>query len=208
MASTRLEHFLFREYSRAVKNWLIDTLYLSNYSRENNVTIVYMTPDRAWSEYVYPVVNGGTLSPNVNFFLEEMEYKENENLLGFVKEHKKINGEYRELKPPLIYRLTYSATIYTRTQAELDIIFYQLLSNSHQNAKAHFAIDGQWAELQSISPRTETNLEPSETQDVVRRGGISFVIDRAYLPMDYSYYNGIIDSYDFDYDVDNYINGE
>lgn len=207
MATTKLEHFLFREYSKKVKQWLNDTLYLSNYSKENNVTIVYMTPDRAWSEYVHPVINGGTLSPNVNFYLESMEYKENENLLGFVREHRTIDGQNRELKAPLIYRLTYSATIFTRSQAEQDILFYQLITNAHQNAKAVLTVDGQWAELQTMEMRNETNLEPGETQDVVRRGGVSLIIDRAYLPLDYRGFSKIEDI-SLEYDTENYINGE
>ena len=207
MASTKLEHFLFREYSKSVKNWLNDTLYLSNYSKENNVTVVYMTPDRAWSEYINPVINGGTLSPNVNFVLESMEYKENENLLGFVREYKTVDDENRILRPPLIYRLTYRLTLFTRSQAEQDILFYQLISNAHQNAKAVVTVDGQLSELQAMELVNETNLEPGETQDIIRRGGLNIIIDRAYLPMDYTQYNKISEV-DFSYEAEEYINGE
>jgi hypothetical protein len=207
MAATKPEHFLFRKYSKAVKEWLQNTVYLSNYSKENNVSVHYMTPDRAWAEFVHPVINGGTLSPNINFYLESMEYKEGENLLGFVKEHRTIDGENRALNAPLIYRLTYSCTIFTRSQAEQDIIFYQLVSNAHQNKKAAVIVDGQWAEIEAREPSNETNLEPGETQEIVRRGGISLIIDRAYLPLEYDSFTKVED-YDFDFEVDSYINGE
>lgn len=178
-----LEHYLFRDYSIAVKEWLQKTVYLQRYSKDENVTIVYGTPDRAWAEYIYPILNSGTLSPNINFHLTEMEYLENENLNGFVKEYTTFEGKNVTLRPPLVYRLTYSATFFTRTQAELDILFYQILTKAHKNRKAAFMVDGQWAELTAFNQNYETNMEPPGTEDIVRRGSLSLTIERAYLPL-------------------------
>lgn len=183
-----LEYFLFRLYSIAVKNWLIDNVYLTSYSQDNNVTVAYTTPDRAWAKYIYPTLNGTTTSPNINFHLTGMEYTQNENILGFVRDRVSVTGtnRLRQLKAPLIYKLTYSATLYTRTQSEMDVILYQLISKAHKNAKAVLWVDGQWAELQASDPRDETNLEPGEAQDIIQRFGMDFTIPRAYLPLDYS----------------------
>ena len=68
-------------------------------------------------------------------------------------------------------------------------------------------VDGQWAELQAMELVNETNLEPGETQDIIRRGGLNIIIDRAYLPMDYTQYNKISEV-DFSYEAEEYINGE
>ncbi len=183
-----LEYFLFRLYSIAVKNWLIDNVYLTSYSQDDNVTIAYTTPDRAWAKYIYPTLNGATTSPNINFHLTGMEYAQNENILGFVRDRVVVAGtnRIRQLKAPLIYKLTYSAAIYTRTQSEMDVILYQLVSKAHKNAKAVLWVDGQWAELQAGEPKDETNLEPGEAQDIIQRFGVDFTIPRAYLPLDYS----------------------
>lgn len=178
-----LEHYLFRDYSIAVKEWLENTVYLKRYPKEGNVTIVYGTPDRAWAEYIYPVLNAGTLSPNINFHLSEMEYLENENINGYVKSYTKFKGKDVAVRPPLIYRLTYSATFFTRTQSELDILFYQILSKAYKNRKAAFMVDGQWAELWATGQTYETNMEPPGTEDIIRRGSLQFVIERAYLPL-------------------------
>ena len=195
------EHFLFRNYSKGIKEWLIENVYLSNYSEEENVTIVYSTPDRAWAKYIYPVVNGLTMSPNINFVLTGIEYIEGENILGFVREYVPTDdGKIKAVKPPLIYKLTYTANIYTRVQSEMDILLYQLLTGAHKNAKAVLSVDGQWAELHATNERTETNLEPGETQDKTIRHGIDLVIQRAYLPFDIDIHN-MINNVEFEFDI-------
>lgn len=196
------EHFLFRNYSVAVKNWLIENLYLTVYPDDNNVTIVYTTPDRAWAKYIYPTLNGATTSPNVNFHLTGYEYKTAENLIGFVTESKRYPDQNKAkiLSPPLIYGLTYSATIYTRNQSEMDVLIYQMVTQAHKNKKAVLTVDGQWAEMYFGDPRDETNLEPGETQGMINRFGIDIMIPRAYLPLEYTEVN-ITSSIEFEYDV-------
>lgn len=181
------EHFLWRQYSIAVKQWLIENMYLSAYADDNNVTVVYTTPERAWAKYIYPVINGATISPNVNFHLTGTEYKDGENILGFVKDLKVIEetNKVKSIKPPLIYQLTYHVTIYTRLQSHMDILNYQILSRAHKNAKATFGVDGQWCEMSAVAPADEMELEPGETKDVSNRSGLDLVIPRAYLPLDY-----------------------
>jgi|GEM_PF-3247928 len=210
MAVGAIEHSFFKNYSVALGKWIQKSVFLHRYPRDNNVTVVYSTPDRAWAEYIYPTFNGGTLSPNINFHLEEMEYIEGENNLGFVTENKRIieNGVEKFIKvfAPLIYKLTYSATFFTRTQDELDILFFQLISKAHKNKKAVTKVDGQWAEIWANSPVNETELSPSGTEDTVRRGRINFVIERAYLPLQVQEIQEI-QNVSLDY-VINQINGE
>lgn len=197
-----LEYFLFRLYSIAVKNWLIDNIYLSSYSESDNVTIAYTTPDRAWAKYIYPTLNGATTSPNINFHLTGYPRAENQNILGFVRDHITTSAnKIRELKAPLIHTLTYSCSIYTRTQSEMDVIIYQIISKAHKNAKAVLIVDGQWAELEAGEPRDETNLEPGEAQDIIQRFGIDLTIPRAYLPLDYTEVERI-ETTDIDYEYE------
>ncbi|HUS50012.1 MAG TPA: hypothetical protein VMZ91_07595 [Candidatus Paceibacterota bacterium] len=202
MAVLALEHFLFREYSIAVKTWLSENTHLSAYSEEENVTVVYTTPEKAWAKYIYPVINGATISPNINFHLTNYEYKEGENLLGFVREFKLIENSVKgkNLKPPLIYGLTYHTTIYTRLQSHMDVLLYQILSRAHKNAKAVFEVDGQWCEMVATNPTDENELEPGETKDVANRFGLDLVIMRAYLPLDYIEVNRAT-STEFEFDI-------
>lgn len=182
-----LEYFLFRNYSVALKNWLLKNVYLSSYSHDNNVTVAYMTPEKAFSKYIYPTLNGATTSPNINFYLSSYEYTESENSLGFVKEYKKFdnNTKAKVLKPPLVYSLNYSCSIFTRNLLEMDVIIYQLVSKAHKNAKAVVEVDGQWAEISVGNPTNETGLEPAERQDIIHRWAVEIKIPRAYLPLDY-----------------------
>lgn len=193
-----LEHYLFRDYSIAIKKWLKGNVYLHRYPKDNNINVIYGTPDRAWVEFMNPIVNAGSLSPNINFHLSEMEYIDSENFLGFVKEYKTHKGRNISVSPPLVYRLTYSLTFFARTQSELDIMFYQMLTKTHKNRKAAFMVDGQWAELWSNSPTYETQMEPPSSEDIIRRGSLKLVIERAYLPLEVDDYTKI-GSIDLDY---------
>ena len=196
------EQFIFREYSVSLKQWIIDNTYLSSYPADANITTVYTTPDRAWAKYIYPVINGAVLTPNISFHLTGMEYSSDQNLLGFVKEYKPIanSTKLKAVRAPLIYKLTYSATIYTRNQPEMDVILYQLVSKAHRNAKGVMFVDGQWAEIEAGDPRDESNLEPQEAQDVIRRTGIDLTIARAYVPLAYDEVQSI-GAFEFTYDV-------
>lgn len=202
MALPPLEYFLFREYSIAVKTWLNENTHLSAYPEDENVTIVYTTPEKAWAQYIYPVINGATISPNINFRLTGYEYKDGENLLGFVREYKLIeeSTKSKSLKAPIIYGLTYHVTIYTRLQSHMDILLYQILSKAHKNAKAVFEVDGQWCEMVAQNVADESSLEPGETKDVANRFGLDLVIMRAYLPLDYTEINRAT-STEFEFDV-------
>lgn len=197
------EHFLFRAYSIAVKNWLQNNLYLTSYPPNNNITVVYQQPDVAFSKYYNAVLNGSTLSPNINFHLTGYEYLQNQNLLGFVSETKRYINENKAkiVKPPLIYQLTYSCVIYARNQSEMDVIIYQMVSQGHKNKKAVLTVDGQWAELFFGDPRDETNLEPGEAQGMMNRFGIDLIIPRAYLPLEYTE-EQLINSMEFNYDLE------
>ena len=198
-----IEYFMFRKYSVAVKKWLQENVYLSTYPENDNVTVAYMTPERAFAKYMYPVVNGATTSPNVNFYLSGQEFTEN-NHLGFVREYKLFddNKQARIMKAPLIYRLTYSCTIYTRNMPEMDVILYQILARSSKNAKAAVEVDGQWAEIESGNPTNETELEPGERQNIVNRWSLDLTIPRAYVPLEYTESGTMYNGFDFETDVD------
>jgi len=195
-----LEYFMFRNYSVAVKKWLIENTYLSTYPPDNNITVAYMTPERAFAKYMYPTINGATTSPNINFHLSGIEYTQGENLLGFVREYRRFdnNTKSKIVKPPLIYKLTYGCTIYTRNMPEMDVILYQITTKSSMNAKAAFEVDGQWAELMSGNPTDETELEPGERQNIVNRWALELTIPRAYVPMDYMETVNISAGFQFD----------
>jgi hypothetical protein len=182
-----LEFFLFRNYTVAVKKWLEKNTYLSTYSHDDNVTVAFMTPERAFAKYIYPTINGATTSPNINFYLSGNEYVDGENHLGFVREYKNFDDDKmtKVLKAPLIYKLTYSCTIFTRNLPEMDVLLYQILTKAHKNAKAAIEVDGQWAEIVAGNPTNETELSPAEAQDIIHRWAIELTIPRAYVPMDF-----------------------
>ena len=191
----RLEHFLFRNYSKAIKDWLGVTAVLSRYPVDQNVQIAYMTPERAYGKYIYPIVNGQSIAPVITFMLIDSTYGENENSLGFVNDLRpyQTTNVTRYVKPLLVYKLTYQVSINTIMQSDCDVLMYQMLSNASKNRKAAVGVDGQWAEIMAGNPRNEINLEPGDAQDKVVRYGMDLTIPRAYLPRDYVEYPQILD---------------
>lgn len=185
------EFELFRLYSREVKNFLKSTLHLSRYPINENVTVEYATPPRAFVKFLVPVINGGNLNPTVTFYLESMEYVENENLLGFARQYRTVDETFEHVSAPLIYKLNYKAVIMVATPSDADILQYQLLYSARKNKKHWSKLDGQWVEIMVNNPVDESPTEPGENDKIYRRSvGIS--IPRAYLPMEYVTY-GIIE---------------
>jgi hypothetical protein len=196
----RLEHFFFRNYSKAIKEWLEKTVQISRYiGAEQNVQVAYMTPERAFAKYLYPVVNGNNVAPMITFMLIDSSYAEGENSLGFTNDivHYNTSNIVRYVKPLLVFKLSYQISINTIMQSDCDVMMYQIMSNATKNRKAAVAVDGQWCEIMAGNPRNEINLEPGDAQDKLVRYGMDLTIPRAYLPRDY-YENPTINSTDFD----------
>lgn len=189
----KLEFFLFRNYSVAIKTWLSQTVGLSRYPNTQNVQVFYMTPERAFSKYLAPVVNGENVAPVITFMLMNPQYGEAENSLGFVNDvvAYQNTGIARYVKPLLVYKLLYQLSIHTILQSDMDVILYQIMSNASKNRKAAVAVDGQWAEIMASDFRNEIALEPGDAQDKLLRYGLDLTIPRAYLPRDWTDYQTI-----------------
>tara|TARA_Y100000310_G_C20634450_1_gene790429 strand:- start:1037 stop:1666 length:630 start_codon:yes stop_codon:yes gene_type:complete len=195
-------YFLFRKNSRAVKTYLQDNTYLTRYPKDSNVLVMYATPARAYSRFLYPIENGQQERPVVSFHLSGYQYLPNENLLGHELEYnyQSSNTVTEIVKPLLIYGLTYSVVIRTVLQSDMDILIYQILTTSSKNKKHWTTVEGQWMEIGSTEPRDEINLEPGDAQDRIIRFGLDLVVPRAYLPRDYVE-SGAIESWQLEYDV-------
>ena len=195
----RLEHFMMRNYSKAVKEWLEKTVSLSRYPNNQNVQVAYMTPERAFAKYLFPVVNGQNVAPIITFMLTDSTYGETENSLGFVSDIIRYTNSniVRYVKPLLVYKLNYQLSINTIMQSDCDVMIYQIMSNASKNRKGAVAVDGQWAEIMAGNPRNEIALEPGDAQDKLVRYGMDLTILRAYLPRDF-YERPPILSNDFD----------
>jgi hypothetical protein len=169
---------------------------LSRYAGAQNVQVFYMTPEKAYSKYLAPVVNGQAISPVITFMLLTSQYGESENSLGFANDVVfPTTSNARYVKPLLVYKLTYQLSLYAILQSDIDVMMYQILSNASKNRKAAVAVDGQWAEIMASDPRNEIALEPGDAQEKLIRMGLDLTIPRAYLPRDYSDY-GTITSFD------------
>ena len=197
------EYTLFIEYGRKVKKFLKDSLYLSKYGDgADNVNVEYASPPRAFAKFLVPVINGSNLNPTVAFYLSNIEFLENENLLGFVSEKVRVSDTaFKYIPPPLIYKLTYKVTIMVATETDGDILQYELLSKAKKRRPHAFTVDGQWATCYAENASNDTNIEPGEIQDKVSRRSLDLVIPRAYLPLDYDLYDGIIKEINIAYET-------
>lgn len=211
--SQPLEYFLFRPYSKAVKAWLNETTHLNRYPNDQNVLVIYATPARAFSRFIYPIENGQLAQPTISFFITAYPYATGENNLGFVRRYAydSATNTTRISKPPLVYKLTYNVVIRTVKMSDMDIILFQIINAGNFNARGVKNVDGQWMEVYATDPRNETNLEPGDAQDRIIRYGLDLVIPRAYIPREYEditsiedwelAYSAIGDSTLEDYDI-------
>lgn len=205
MALRPLEYYFFRLYSIALKQFLLENCYLSRYPHDNNVQVQYMTPPKAFSKVVLPIINGAPVNPIITFHLSDSPYSTSENHLGWVKENIFIEGSgmAKIVHAPQIRSLTYSLSLYTSLQSDMDILLYQIVMSAAPNKKGYKIVDGQWMEIKSGDPRDETTLEPGEAQDKLIRFGIDLTVPRAYLPRAYEEVEGILEAqveYDADWD--------
>ncbi len=194
-----VEHFLFKEQSIAVKKYLKNTLWLNRYPENTNVDVFYSTPERAFSKLIAPIINGGNLYPTVSVVLQSMEVASGQTPGGFFKKYipsKSDERVFEEHTHPLVYELTYRATIWTALQSDMDILLYQAMSSAPQNKKYSTAVDGQWMELEVRTPQSESTLDPGDARDVSFRYGFDIIVPRAYLPLNFEEYYGRIDTID------------
>lgn len=201
--TNKLEHYLFRNYSIAVKQFLIDTCYLSRYPDDQNVGVYYTTPPRAFANFISPAINGQQLNPLVTFDLSSQERADNQSANLFVDGYvRNQDGSFNKHKHPLTYMLTYRVTIWTTKQSDMDILLYQIASSSPKERKYYTKVDTQWMELWSDGLTKETQLEPGDAQDIIHRYGLNLFIPRAYLPLEYVLHRNGIDSVEFTYEYD------
>lgn len=200
----RLEHFWFLPYSMEIKKFLARKLYLSAYPENENVQVFYTTTSRAFAKFIQPVINGGNLDPTVTFILQTHQPAAQQTPGGYFKIYKKnnVNDEIWEtLKHPLPYELTYRVTMWTPRQSDMDILTYQAMTAAPFNRKYATKVDGQWAELEVKNISNESQIDAGEAQDVSVRLGFDIIVPRAYLPLDYEEYYGIIKDTDVIFDI-------
>ena len=198
------EYNLFVLYGRAVKTFIKNHSFLSRYGErpEDGVNVSYASPPRAFAKYLVPVINGSNLNPTITFYLSGIDYVKEENLNGFVTE-KKTNrtiGITTYVPAPIICKLTYKVMIMVANELDADVLQYELMANAPFKRPYAFGVDGQWATGYTDNPTNETNIEPGDIQDKVSRRSLDFIIPRAYLPLDYAIYSGIIQEINLTYE--------
>lgn len=199
-----VEHFLFKEQSIAVKKFLQDKLWLSRYPEELNVSVFYSTPERAFAKLIAPTINGQQLYPTVSVVLSGMEMAPNQTPGGYFKKYISSESDpnvFEEQHHPLVYQLTFRVTVWSAMQSDMDIMMYQAMTAAPFNRKYATAVDGQWMEIETKTPQSESVLDPGEARDVSFRYGFDIVVPRAYLPLNYEERYGRIVSTDMVYDV-------
>lgn len=200
------EYDLFVSYGRRTKEFLKKVFYLNRYPPTENTEIAYVSPSRAFVKYLVPIINGGNINPTITFYFDGAEYLENENLLGFVKEYKEVNGKIKGVPAPLIYKLNYKVKIMCATPTDSDRLAYQILAYARKNNKMAEHFDGQWIEWYANSLNEEMNPEPG-LEDRVYSRSLMLTIPRAYLPVDFAEF-GKIENIDIQDQISGDINNE
>jgi len=200
-----VEYTLFLNYTDKIKEFLIKNSYLKKYPKEENVQVFFATPPMAFAKFLIPVINGANLNPTISFYLNGIEYLQNENLLGYVEKPIRISETgFLYLKPHLIYKLIYKVNILTTIEREADILQYQLLTKAPFNRPYPFKImNNEWGTVYSQSASIDTELIPGEAKDKIISRSLELIIPRAYLPVECEIHDGIIEEINIVYDTSN-----
>lgn len=183
-------HYLFRQYSKFVKNFLHYKTELSTQD-PGEVLILYATPDKMWAKIINPIINGTDTSPTIAFYLADKQWEDNQPNghvanYNYYPDKKIVEKVYH----PLVYKLTYSVSIYTERMSDMDKLLYQIMSAAPKNKRFAGEVDGQWATLYVDNIRDETEMEPGASDRIIRTG-LDLIIPRAYLPLPYEEYAAI-----------------
>lgn len=199
--ANNLEFYMFKNYTAAVKEALIKILNLSQYPPEQNVKVLFATPVRTYAKVIVPMLNGSNLNPTTSFYLASSPPAPGQTPGGyFTKFIQSGQSTFEQIRHPLPFQLTYRVTIWTNLQAEMDILIWQLNNAMPKNRKYHCAVDGQWCEMSIGEALRENDLEPGESKDSAPiRYGMDLIIPRAYIPLDYIEYKGIVNEVDLKY---------
>lgn len=185
-----LEYPLFKDYTIAVKQFLETVCYLSRLPDNANVAVFPLQPEKAFTKFIIPVINGSNLNPTITFSISpQIQYLDNENNLGFVKQRVIKDSTVKYIKPELLFELIYNVQIFTKTKVQADILIYQILNAANKNRKYSMKTQGQFVEIEATQPRDETDLMPGEAQDILFKHALDLRIPRAYLPRDYEEYD-------------------
>lgn len=176
------EFYIFRNYSKGIKEWLEKTVYLSSYKSDKQPKVVFMTGEKAYAKLRSDVVNGYPDTAYVSFILTDATEDDNQRPLGFVYENKVGEDSVEKIRHPMVYTLTYNVNIFTRLMSESDVISYQILSNSFKNHAGVIIVGNQWAEIygEKYSPTEEINN--LTTEDRFIKTTINLTVPRAYVP--------------------------
>lgn len=200
----RLEHFWFLPYSLKIREFLKQKLYLSAYPADKNVSVYYSTPARVFAKFIVPIINGGNLSPTITFNLQSHQPATGQTPGGYFKKYQQSetnNEVWETISHPLPYELIYRVTVWAARQSDIDILMYQAMTAAPFNKKYAVKVEGQWAEFEVKNVTPELNLDPGESQDVAIRYGFDIIVPRAYLPLGYEEYYGIIKDTDVIFDI-------
>lgn len=189
---------LFLNYHKFVRNFLKESLHLRNLSPDRPLGIHYSTPSRAFAKFIVPVINGSNLNPTVTYYMTSSPPAQNQTPGGYFKMPVREGDSFKMMRNPLPYTLTYRITIWTTRQADSDYLAYQAMTSAPFNHRYAKMVDGQWGELEVRNLTNETNLEPGDVADKTTRIAFDIYIPRAYLPLSYEEYNGIIKETDID----------
>ena len=179
---SKAEYYIFREYSKAIKEWLIKTVYLSTYKSDKQPQVIFMTGEKAYAKIKSDVINGFPDTAYVAFILKGADEDPSQRPLGFVYETKVFEDNIQKVRHPMVYKLNYEVNIYTRLMAENDIINYQILSNSFKNHAGVIIVEDQWGEIygEALTPTAEV-ADLTNTDRIVK-STINLSIPRAYVP--------------------------
>lgn len=184
---SELAHTLFHIYILGLGSWL-STMRVPR--KHDNVAVIYSTPQRAYfleqlNKYGFDTNNGQIPTPIISYYLNEFTLKVEREKPRIVKY---LNTDDNSLYPDMVpYDLTFTVTVWTRLQMDMNEIMYQLLTGFEQSIHWIQFKDPKTGRKQTApyfleSVSDASNTEPGEAGNVEWRKDLTIRAE-AYLPI-------------------------
>lgn len=181
------------EYAKCVLEYLKNVTHDYQISKDDRVKVVYATSPVAYAKAQENFLNGSNSGPLITFYQSGVEIKKEEQMGGWkVAPITRDEGNYL-MRAPIICSIKYTVTINALTEAEADLLQYQIMSTSPFHRPYYTILNGQYVLIESTEFTNLGSVDTGENKDKISQRQITLTIDRAYLHYDIKELNaGII----------------
>ena len=171
----------FRTYNERMKAWLECIEEGRPETQGKTIPVIYATPERAFSDFIRPRVEGQVDLPIISFSMTGVNFDMNRFKPTFNDFHKIRVGDQWQLQPKSMpWNINYNVTVWAKFHTTLDIVAYSLLSRF--TPKSYLMVGGRLSQIDFEGQNDSSDLEPGANTDRTLRHDYQFKV-QGWMPM-------------------------